>query len=424
MKVLLVNSPFGGGGVTTYATQLVSCLSADTELTVVLGDDRKAPITDPRVKVIYHDTKSVTIKEALYFINLINNVIKPDVVIISMAFVMPVIVPYLNDDIKVISISHSGKYFSSDYSAINHKYIDRIVAASSDYNKKYLEKKFHIKDKNKIKVIYNFVADDKELESLRFNKKDQKPISLVYAGGSSIGKAPHLMSKIVTALLNTDLDFLFYWTGRTTIPLTTTIFKHSKIKTVQQIMPEDKRLVFLGRIPDKHEFDLLLGRANIMMAPSINEGCSMALLEGHRAGSIFIVADYENSNSEIVRNGKSGFVIAHDDIDGFVKTIRTIINNHSSYYQLYENSHNTFKTELSYDVWKRRIFDVFNGEFSHKKRKKKVSNIGLWLGTRRMIWLHKMSLLRRFVQLSLPSYMSFHQQYRNFKKRQKQNKND
>ncbi len=112
MKVLLVNSPFGGGGITTFANQLIACLSGDTELTVVLGDDKKAPITNPLVKVIYHDTMSLTVDNAMYFVDLINNIEKPDVVIVSTAIIIPIIVPYLNDNIRVMTVSHSGRFFS------------------------------------------------------------------------------------------------------------------------------------------------------------------------------------------------------------------------------------------------------------------------------------------------------------------------
>ena len=110
MKILLANSPFGGGGITTYAVQLIKCLSADSELTVVLSDDKIAPIKDERVKVLYNDTKLLTIKNACYFIDLINNIIKPDVVIASAAPIIPVIAPFHNDSIKIITVSHSGRY--------------------------------------------------------------------------------------------------------------------------------------------------------------------------------------------------------------------------------------------------------------------------------------------------------------------------
>lgn len=414
MKVLLVNSPFGGGGITTFATQLIACLSADTELTVILGDDKKAPITDPRVKVLYHDTKLLTVDNAVFFIDLINNVIKPDVVICSAGIIIPIIAPYLNDDIRVLTISHSGRFFFTKYSAVNYQYLDCIIAASSEYNKKYIESYFHIKDKSKIKVIYNFVVNDEKFENLRFAKRDQRPIIIVYAGATSVHKSPELVAKIVTKLLSTDLDFRFYWTGNTGIPLVSTRFKHSKFRSVKQLFPEDKRLIFPGRIPAKEDYDLLLGSANIFLAPSKNEGCSMATLEAHRSGSILLVGDYKNSNREIVESYGSGFVVDHNDVDGFVRIIKEIISNHSSYYHLYEDSHRTFKDALSYNIWKEKIFQVINCESRHKPRKKEVSKLRIFLDIIKMKWLERSSSIERFVCFSLPCFLSFRKQYSSY----------
>ena len=412
MKVLLANSPFGGGGITTFATQLIACLSADTELTVVLGDDKKAPITDPRVKVLYHDTKLLTIENALFFIDLINNVIKPDVVITSAAIIIPIIAPYLNDSIRVMTISHSGRFFFTKYCAVNYQYLDCIIAASSAYNKQYIESYFRIKDKSKIKVIYNFVADEEKFENLRFAKKDQQPIIIVYAGATSVHKSPELVSKILTKLLSTDLDFRFYWTGNTRIPLVSSIFRQSKMQNVKQLFPEDNRLIFPGRIPAKEDYDLLLGSANIFLAPSKNEGCSMATLEAHRSGSILIVGDFKNSNREIVESYGSGFVVDHNDVDAYVRIIMEIISNHSSYYHIYEDSHQAFKEALSYNVWKEKIFQVINCDSRHKPRKTKVSKLRIFLDIIKMKWLERSSSFEKFICFSLPCYLSFRKQYK------------
>lgn len=420
MKVLLANSPFGGGGITTFATELVACLSEDTELTVVLGDDKKAPITNPRVKVIYHDTMSLTVNNALYFIDLINNVVKPDVVLVSAALIIPIIVPYINDNIKILTVGHSGRFLFTDYSVFNHQYLDRIIAASSSYNKKYLERRFKIKDINKIKVIYNFVARDEKFENLRLNKPEQSPISIVYAGASSVHKSPELVAQIATELLKTDLDFRFFWTGNPTIPLTTNILKHTKFKDVRQMMPQDPRLIFPGRIPSKEEYDLLLGSANIFLAPSKNEGCSMATLEAHRTGCILLVADYENSNREIVEAGKSGFVVEHNDVGGFVNVISDIVKNPTSYAAYYENSHETFIRLLSYPVWRKNIFDAINSELSHRPRKTRISRLSIQVDILRMKLLKFSGTMEQLFEFTIPSYLSFRKQYKLYKKNNKE----
>ena len=191
--------------------------------------------------------------------------------------------------------------------------------------------------------------------------------------------------------------------------------RHSKLKSIKQLFPEDNRLVFPGFIPNKKDFDLLMGGANIMLAPSHNEGCSMALLEGHRAGSIFIVSDYGNSNSEIVRKGNSGFVLDHNDVHEFVDVIRRIIENPSDYEYLYENSHNTFISFLSYDVWRTQLFNVINHPLSHNRRRSHISSVALLLYILRMKWLYYSSFVDIFFQLSLPSYITFRKLYRRIK---------
>ena len=281
-----------------------------------------------------------------------------------------------------------------------------------------MEKRFNIQDKNKIKVIYNFVSKDERLEELRFNKPHQKPISIVYAGATSVHKSPELVAKIVAKLLNTDLDFRFIWTGKTTIPLTTKLLKFSKLKDVRQILPvEDPRLIFPGRIPSKSDYDILLGSANVFLAPSKNEGCSMAILEAHRSGCILLVADYKNSNREIVEAGKSGFVVNHNDIDEFVRVISDIIKNHSEYTEYYENSHDAFEKLLSYPVWRSHIIDTLNSEQSHKRRKTKVINTRLYCDIIRMKWYAFSRALEQLLLLSIPSYFSFLQQYRSLQRK-------
>ena len=240
MKILIANNVFdGGGGITTYCSELIRCLSKKHNLTVVLKDDSMFPIKEPGVRVLYHDTQDLSKENAKLFIKLINEEVKPDIVIGSFALIIPVIAPFLNENIRLMTVSHSGKYFASDYCALNHKYIDHIIGASSDYNKRYLERKFHIKDHSKIRVIYNSVASDPELERLCNEKKTKDIVSIVYSGGGLPGKNPDLVLKILCLLLKTDLNFKFYWTGGSKLPLPKSIINRCKLNDVQQYLQKD-----------------------------------------------------------------------------------------------------------------------------------------------------------------------------------------
>ena len=396
MKVLLVNSPLRGGGITTYATELIKCLSKDHDLTVVLTDDKLSPIKEPGVKVLYYDTQELSKKNALFFIKLINEELNPDLVISSHGLIVPIIVPYLNNNIKVITISHSGKLFSSDYCALNHKYTDTIIAAASDYNKRYLEKKFCIKDKDKVKVVYNFLAPNQKLEEYLSQKKNKSIISIIFPGGNMPMKSPDVVLTILYKLLKSNLNFKFYWTGETSLLPKSKIFSFIKPNDIKQYFKDD-RIVFTGKIPSKTEYDTLLASTNILLAPSRNEGCSMILLEGIRSGSICIVGDYKNGNREIVERMNCGYVFNHHHPDVFVKQLVDIISNPASYSELYDNAYQAYKQKFTYPVWKNSMDEVLSRSSKHKERKTAVSHTRIAFDILKMKALERNDHVQRLI---------------------------
>lgn len=48
MKILLVTSSFRGGGITSYAHEVVNCFSKGNDMSVIIGDDTQLPLTDQR----------------------------------------------------------------------------------------------------------------------------------------------------------------------------------------------------------------------------------------------------------------------------------------------------------------------------------------------------------------------------------------
>lgn len=418
MNILIANNVFdGGGGITTYCSELIRCLSKNHKLTVVLKDDSLFPISNPEVKVLYHDTQDLSVENARLFIKLINEDIKPDIVIGSFALIVQVIAPFLDDKIRVMTLSHSGKYFASDNSALNHQYLDYIIAASSEYNKRYLENKFGIKDKSKIRVIYNSVASDKELEQLRFDKQTRDIVSIVYSGGGLPGKNPDLVLKILCQLLKTDLNFKFYWTGGSKLPLPQKIIKYCKLNDVKQFLGEDGRVEFVGRIPSSEDFVKFISSANILLTPSRNEGCSMLLLQALRSGSIIVVGDYPHNNKEIVEKGDCGFALNHHKPEDFVNILIDIISHPKEYAKLYENAHNTYQQLLSYPVWEKSMEELMKCEARHERRRSTISNNRLRYDILRMKYMRKISHYKSLLFFTIRSLYNFYLQYISLKLR-------
>lgn len=375
MKILLCSSSFGGGGITSYAHELIDKYSVGNDFYVMLGCDKKSPIKNKNVKVLYHNMSDISIDNLKKATDVINNEIKPDIVINSFAMVLSLIAPYLNDNIKLITVSHSLKYIEAELAGMNSKYIDNIIALSHS-GKEYIKKRFSIKETNKISVVYNFVGEHPQAKEYRMEKMVNKTINIVYPGGCAGSKTPELVIRVLSELQKTDLNFKFYWMGGNYVHLSRH-FPFLGVNDIRDFVKKDERIVFTGKIP-REEANEIISNANIFFSPSRREGCPMSLIEAMRVGAICIVSDFPIANKEIIKDGVNGYEIPHKNIQGFVDCIKDIITNHNQYSHIYENSYKSYYKELRYESWKRRMDEILNNpQTSHEKRCKRISGAKL-----------------------------------------------
>ena len=204
-----------GGGIASYAMEFISSYASSFEVSVLIGDDSLYPLDKYNVKVYHYDMADTSEKNAREVLVLINQKIKPDVIINSCSRLMALLTPFLNNDIKVINVSHSLRYNEADYAGFNSEYADKVIALSG-YNKEYLEHTFDCR--GKVEVVYNFVRELPNQPQLLQNKLKLKTPVIVFTGGGTAAKSPEIIFGIVSKLLKTELDFKFYWMGTTTPP--------------------------------------------------------------------------------------------------------------------------------------------------------------------------------------------------------------
>lgn len=375
MRILLASSSFGGGGITSYALELIDKYSVGNDFYVMLGNDTKSPINNKNVKIVYRNMSDISMANLKKTVEIINNEIKPDIVINSFAKVISLIAPYLNNNIKLITVSHSLKYIEAELAGMNNKYVDNIIALSHS-GKRYISKHFSIKDTDKISVIYNFVGEDPQAEEYRKRKLENKTINIVYPGGCAGSKTPELVIRVLRELQKTDLDFKFYWMGGNYIHLSRH-FPFLGLNDIRDLVKKDERIIFTGKVP-REEANEIISNANIFFSPSRREGCPMSLIEAMRVGAICIVSDFPIANKEIIEDGKNGYVIPHTNINGFVERIKDVINNHAEYIHIYDNSYKTYYEKLRYENWKTQMDNIINNsQTSHCTRRKSISEIAL-----------------------------------------------
>ena len=404
MKILLATSTITPlAGISAFNRELCNVLSKKNIVHLMCYENIKEYVNCEK-----------TIPLPYYSLNRISDVVKLldiiraeryDIIINSNSKIIAILSPYLNDDTKIISISHSLRYTESDVSAFNAPYIDGIVALSY-YNKEYLKKKFSIKE-DKIKVIYNFVTPYEDSDAIRSRKKKEDKINIVYAGGTASSKSPELVIKVLNKLLETDLNFTFYFLGVKSPPLKSI----QPFKSINSIVTPDERVIMPGKVPSNQAREII-ANANIFFAPSRREGCPMALLEALRVGTIPIVADYKIANRELIEDGISGFIIDHKNISLFVNRIEDIIRNPSKYKSVYDNSYKLFTEKLTYDVWYEGINNFLKDDRpKHKKRLPGFSSIRYRFYNIKFCSMDFLNKLHLFFHESLPAALPIMMMY-------------
>ncbi|MCR5850754.1 MAG: glycosyltransferase family 4 protein [Bacteroidaceae bacterium] len=400
MKILLASSSFHGGGITSYALELITCYSVVHEFYLMIGETNGYINEKTFTNIISENMNDLSAANAKKVTNTINE-LNPDVLIISFARVVGLIVPYLNDNIRIISISHSLRYDESDIAAFQAPYIDKIIALSH-YNMTYLKDKFKIADEKKIQVVYNFIKPIKALPPIAKKEASTHEPIIVFAGGGAPSKAPELVHAILLKLLKTPTKFRFYWLGDTHPPLK----RVQKLKKIEHIVPDDCRVIFTGKIP-RNKATSILSQANIILIPSRREGCPMVLLEAMSAGVIVLTSDYENSCREIVEDAKCGKVIPHNDINKFVNTILDISNKPSMYEHCYEAAMNYFEEKLSFEAWKNEMDKLIHETEKQHSPRLSFSNIGYVNILSRWKRCSRFNAIHMLLIETLPSALSF-----------------
>ena len=410
MKLAFATSSFFGGGITSYAHEVINSFSHVYEMSVIVGDDSRFPISNSNVKLYHIEGDDCSVKNARKAVLLINETIHPDVLLISNSKVFALVVPFISDGIKVITVSHSLKYIEADIAAINHRYIDRIIALS-EYNKMYLAKRFRAPEK-KFDVIFNFVEDYKNHEEIIKKKKLSKaPLRIIYMGGSSGSKSPDIVLKVLKKLSQTSSSFDFYWIGADTPPLKSI----QPFDNISSLFPKtDKRLHFTGRI-ERNEVASLLELADILLIPSRREGCPMALLEALRVGTVAIVSDFNNGCKEIIKDHYNGYVIAHNRISDFVNIITSLANDKSLLEPFYDKAYMTFHNELSFDKWFSSMTTTFKSSNEIIRRNKGFSLLKFYTVRLYLAFLNLHNKTDKLINESLRTAWPFFIEFMNYR---------
>lgn len=366
MKILLCTPTFvtGRGGIPSYARDFVDLFKNDYEMVVVTGSEG---INDSPCRHYYVDSRDLSLRNLDKLYKIIQDE-TPDVIVNSAFFVMSILTPYINDNIKIVTISHFVDGHLARMASLNSQYVDKIVALSS-HGKAFIENMYSVKERDKVVSVFNFMpplADGPD-----YNKEQNEIINIVYPGGSNYKKSADIFLKAILHLLKKDLKFRLYWIGNKAMPGSK--FGLSRIKSLSDILPKDERIVHLGSVT-REEAKKIMESANVFVLPSRGEGFPISLIEAMRGRCIPIISDAKHGALDIIENGVNGYVTKQGDYLDLASCIENIITDHKSLSRVYEAAYQTYLQNLTTEVWAEKMNAILLTPKSHVPRKKYSNN--------------------------------------------------
>lgn len=360
-KILFCTSTLktGRGGIASYAQDFIRTFKNDYDFTVITGDDGE--VEDSNIKVIRISSKDRSDKN----IKLLLDVIvaeKPDIVINSAYSPLSIATPYVPDDVKIITISHFTDDDVAKRAGLNGNYVDTMVSLST-FAKSFLERYSKVRDKDKVKVVYNFMPQKEKTEI--DEKRQAKVLNIVYPGGSTYQKSADVVCKAILKLLKTNLDFNLYWIGDVNIvggnlPM-------SRTKSLHDVLPNDSRIKQLGSVP-RETAQLILAKTNVFLLPSRGEGFPISLIEAMRGCCIPIISDAPHGALDLIKNGKNGFIVKQGSAKDLYNCLVSIIKNHKNLEGIYQESYNTFLSYLTECQWRIKMKEIIETNNNHQTR--------------------------------------------------------
>lgn len=358
MNILLATSSAvpSGGGVASYNQELANLFHGLHNIYLITAANE----TDVEGYVKTISTYGKNWKSYEYAQTILQQIDdwEIDLAINSDSPLLAVLAPFIK--IPIVSVSHFVDGKCALNAGYNSAFISRIVSLSY-YGKDYLEQTFNISKKDKVEVVYNFVADEPLPKPT--HKTQQSPLIIVYPGGTSIKKSVDVVMRTIYRLLKTDLDFKFIWLGQTILPSA----KLSPHKYTTQFFPRDKRLIITDKV-SREEAVHYIEQANIFLLPSRGEGCPMTLLEAMRAGCIPIVSDAKHGSREILEAGNFGIIVKQDDSKELYNAICDILCHHTKYQNEYFATQSFSRNNLSQIVWAQKMASVIDSALAESKK--------------------------------------------------------
>lgn len=260
--------------------------------------------------------------------------VSTDVLIGTRASFNILIAKYQNKKVTTIAMEHMN------FNAHDTKYQNQIINAYREINKvttlTSADRDIYQSElKTTVYVIPNII-DNKRIAS-------QKKNIIIAAGRLEYEKGFDLLLESIR-LIQDDLRHLnyvlhLYGDGQE---------KDSLIQFINQYHLQD----IVELYPSTPKLDQKLAQSKITVVPSRNEGFGMVLLEAMAQDNIVISFGGNTGPDSIIKNGKNGYLVEHDDTSQLAKRIDLTMHNDSELQYIINEGRHTLENYTAEAVYK------------------------------------------------------------------------
>jgi len=221
---------------------------------------------------------------------------------------------------------------------------DYIFAASEFVRKSFIE--YGINEEKIIKIHYG--VDDIFFKEIKREKKDE----IIIVSTIGVRKGTHLLLEAYRRLKKEDKRLRLHLLG---------FFRED----MREIIEINKDIIdFIGSIKKK-ELPEYFSKVDIFVQMSLEEGFSIMILEA-MASELPVVVSENTGTSEIIDNGKDGFVLKYGDVEGLYVILKLLVSDIDLREKIGKNAREKAK-EYNWERYGERCIETYERIIKERK---------------------------------------------------------
>ncbi len=260
-----------------------------------------------------------------------------------------------------LAVGHMGRTSVASLACFQHEWTDHVVAISSDMQSIYV-RRLGVPI-IKCPIVYNGVADPGRPVDYTAGKDGN--LAVVFAGGYNRNKGCREIERSLVRFKEAWQGIKLHWFGHVPERVVCRLARHGCIE-------------FHGRV-GRERFLETLSKADVLLLPSLTEGCPMTMLEAMSLGVVPVASDGLGAMRWLVTSGQDGFICHLDDWPSQqMQCLAYFLRHPEGLLQMKQASYLRFRQNFQSTATARHLVDLLNRPTVDRNRPSRAIQLLRW----------------------------------------------